>query len=123
MRSKMLKKSTTIKKIKNKKKSVTTKTARKGVPYDEWLIERLKDHEFAIAYLNSALEDVLLGEIDSQKVFLMALRNVALAQGGMTKVAKKTRLGRENLYKVLSEKGNPELSTLGAIIQAMGLNL
>ena len=46
----------------------------------------------------------------------LALRNVADAQGGMTKCAKKARLNRENLYRILSKKGNPELTRLTPIL-------
>lgn len=91
--------------------------------YDEWLIESLKDHKAAIAYLNAALEESMKGDAESQQVFLMALKDVAEAQGGIAKIAKKAHLGRESLYKTLSPKGNPGLRTLTAIIQAMGLNL
>jgi DNA-binding phage protein len=32
-------------------------------------------------------------------------------------------LNRESLYRVLSPKGNPRLSTLGALLDALGLRL
>jgi DNA-binding phage protein len=38
----------------------------------------------------------------------MALRNVAEAQGGLGKLAKKAHVGRESLYKTLSKTGNPK---------------
>ncbi len=91
--------------------------------YEEWLIESLKDHDAAVAYLNAALEESLKGDAESQEVLLMALRAVAEAQGGMAKIAKKAHLGRESLYKTLSPRGNPGLRTLAALVQAMGLQL
>jgi DNA-binding phage protein len=45
-----------------------------SVPYDDFLIESLKNRRRAKAYLNAALED---GDL---RVFLMALRNVARAR-------------------------------------------
>jgi probable addiction module antidote protein len=39
-------------------------------------------------------------------VFLLALRNVAEARG-MTKLAARSKLNRESLYKMLSKRGNP----------------
>lgn len=69
--------------------------------YPDHLIESLKDPEEAAGYLNAALEG---GDID---VFLLALRNVIQAQGGMNKLAQKTHKSRTSLYKAMSEKGNP----------------
>jgi probable addiction module antidote protein len=53
----------------------------------------------------------------------VALRTVADAVGGMTALAKKTGLSRETLYRTLSERGNPRLDTLAAILAAFGLRL
>ena len=47
--------------------------------YEEWLIESLKDHDAAVAYLNAALEESLKGDAESQEVLLMALRAVTCA--------------------------------------------
>ena len=91
--------------------------------YQDWLIEKLRDHDEAVAYLNSALEESLKGDEESQHLFLLAVRNVAEAQGGVSALAKKAHLGRESLYKTLSEKGNPKWHTLVSLIIALGLNL
>lgn len=50
--------------------------------YQDFLIEQLKDHDEAVAYLNVALEESLKSDEESQHLFLIALRNVAEAQGG-----------------------------------------
>lgn len=91
--------------------------------YQDWLIEKLKDHDEAVAYLNAALEESLKGDEESQNLFLLAVRNVAEAHGGMSKLAEKAHLGRESLYKTLSDKGNPKWHTLVSLIIALGLNL
>ena len=96
---------------------------KKNKKYQEWLLEKLKDHDEAIAYLNEALEESLKGDEESQYLFLLALRNVAEAQGGIGNLAKKAHVGRESLYKTLSEKGNPKWHTLVSLVIAMGLNL
>lgn len=67
--------------------------------YQEDLIEALKDPIEAAAYINAAIED------GDREVFLLALRNVAQAHGGMSTVAEKAHLNRESLYKMLSKKG------------------
>lgn len=99
------------------------KKYKRSVNYHEVLLEELKDHDEAVAYLNAALEESELGDEDSQEILLNALRNVAEAQGGLTKLAKKTHIRREILYRVLSSKGNPEFRTFTSLIYAMGLNL
>lgn len=89
----------------------------KGRGYHDWLIESLKDRKEAAAYLNAALEE------GDREMFLVALRNVAEAFGGMGKLANDSSLNRESLYRMLSEKGNPRVSSLDALLHAMNLRL
>jgi hypothetical protein len=42
---------------------------------------------------------------------------------GIAKVAKAAGIERESLYRALSERGNPRLSTLVAVTKAVGLRL
>lgn len=42
---------------------------------------------------------------------------------GMTTIARKAGVTREALYKALSEKGDPKLSTLLGVMKALGLRL
>jgi probable addiction module antidote protein len=95
----------------------------KSKNYQEWLLEKLKDHDEAVAYLNAALEESFKGDEESQHLFLIALRNVAEAQGGIGALAKKAHVGRESLYKTLSGAGNPKWHTLVSLCVALGLNL
>ncbi len=87
-----------------------------SVSYEEGLLQDLTDPEEAAAYLNAALEE------GSQEVFLLALRDVANARG-LTQLARETALNRENLYRMLSEKGNPRLFSLTAVLDALGLQI
>ena len=89
----------------------------KSIGYQDYLIKSLKKPEEAAGYLNAALEG---GDI---KVFLLALRNVVHAQGGVAKVAKKTHKSRTSLYKAFSKKGNPYLKSTNNILSAMGMHL
>ena len=84
--------------------------------YYEGLLRRLQDPEQATAYLNAALED------GDQEVFLLALRDVAEARG-MARVAQDAQLNRENLYRMLSRQGNPQLMSLVALLKSVGLRL
>ncbi len=88
------------------------------IPYQDVLIESLKDQEEAIAYLNAALSD------EDPRIFLIALKNILTAQGiTIPAVAKKTTLNRENLYRILSDDGNPTLTSMVSILHSVGLNL
>lgn len=89
----------------------------KSKSYQAELIESLRDPREAAEYLNAALEE------DDPELFLLGLRNVADAQGGAAQLAEKTKLNRESLYKMLSVRGNPELRSLEALLQALGLRL
>src|SRR6266478_6032788 len=89
----------------------------KSKSYQNSLIESLKDPTEAAEYLNAALED---GE---PEVFLLALRDVVDSYGGMGKLAVSTSLNRENLYRMLSTKGNPEFFSLSTVLNAVGFRL
>ena len=86
--------------------------------YRDWLDETLQDADEAAAYLDAALED------GNPEVFLLAVRDVVRARGGgMAALAERTQLNREHLYRMLSENGNPELHSLGVILDALGFRL
>lgn len=42
---------------------------------------------------------------------------------GMTGLAREAGVSRESLYRALSENGDPQLSTLTAVLAALGLKL
>lgn len=87
-------------------------------PYEPWLKEQLAaDPQEAKLYLEAAMED------EDPQVFLLALKDVADAYGGMGKLAQATGLNRENLYRMLSAKGNPEIASLSRVLQVLGLRL
>jgi probable addiction module antidote protein len=84
--------------------------------YEHNLKEDLQDPFEAAEYLNAALED------GSLEVFLMALKDVAQAKG-ISEIARKTKLNRENLYRILSQNGNPKLKSLSSVLHSVGLKL
>jgi probable addiction module antidote protein len=89
--------------------------------YQEWLISHLKNKKAACAHLQIALEEY---QKDGDKEsFLLSLRHVAIAQGGIAHLAKQTHLNRESLYRLLSGKGNPTLETLMSILRVFGLKM
>ena len=89
-----------------------------SISHDEAMIRHIrKNPRFAAEYLKAALEDA-----DEPQVLLIALRHVAQARG-VASVARAAGIERESLYRALSARGNPRLSTLFAVAKAVGLKL
>lgn len=86
-----------------------------AVPAKDYLLHRLQDPATAAAYLNAAVAE------DDPGAFLQALRNVTEARGGVARIADLTGLNRQQLYRTLSENGNPELRSLSKILGVSGL--
>lgn len=78
--------------------------------------EILKTPEECAWFLTDALETKDPAQIAH------ALGTLARAKG-MREVAKKTGLSREGLYKILSDKGNPEIATILRVLQVLGVEL
>lgn len=96
-----------------------TKKTRSYRTWDDFMLEELRDKEFAVGYLNESLADE-----EDLTLFLIALQRVMKAQKvKMTDLAKKSGVSREKLYTILSEKGNPEWKTLKAILDGLGYKL
>ena len=86
--------------------------------HDEAMAELFRqDPAFATNYLNSILEE------GDQADLLIALRQMAKAFGGVSRIAEQAQLNPTQLYRTLSEGGNPELRSLTAVLRAMGLRL
>lgn len=86
-----------------------------SVDYREGLLESLKDPNEAVEYLNAAIED---GDKD---IFLLALRDVVEAWGGMAKLSHAAKIHRVSLYTILSKRGNPTLETILSIFKFLGV--
>lgn len=88
-----------------------------SVNYRKYLLEDLKDPGEAAGYLNAVLET------GHREAFLSALRDVAAAQGGISKLARQTKLHRQTLHRMFSRTGNPEIVSLERVLEAMGMRL
>jgi probable addiction module antidote protein len=90
----------------------------RGRPHDDAMAERFRDDpDYAVEMLNAILED------GDQAELLIALRQMAKAFGGMQTVAEKAQLNPTQIYRTLSAEGNPELTSISAILRAMGMRL
>ena len=86
--------------------------------FKDYHIEQLRDPDDAKIYLSVAFEDYEKNE--DIEAFLLAVRDVAEAQGGISKLAERLSLTDEGLNKVLSENGNPQLNTIRQILHELG---
>ena len=86
--------------------------------WDDSMVRRFRKRpEFAVRMLNSCMED------GDQVAFLVTLRQVAKAFGGMAHVAEEAGLNETAIYRQLSAHGNPQLGSVMAILGALGLRL
>jgi probable addiction module antidote protein len=88
-----------------------------AVSYRKELMTILKDPEEASAYLNAALE------AGDKKAFLLALRNILEARGGMTQISRQSKINRVSLYKMLSSNGNPAFDNILRLLRTTGIRL
>lgn len=84
--------------------------------YSASLQDSLTDPQEAAAYLDAVME------LEDSAALLVALRHIAQAHG-MSEITKRADVGEKALFKALSDKGNPTLSTLTKVLHALGLRL
>jgi len=78
--------------------------------------EFLDDPEMIEEYLRAAFET------DDPKLITLAIGNVAKAIG-MSEIARKSGLNRQNLYRTLAGEAAPRLDTILNVMRALGLRL
>lgn len=89
-----------------------------GQSPDEYMSERYRRQPSqALAAINTHIAS---GDLASA---LEILRQLAMARGGMQIVAERAKLNSTQIYRMLSRKGNPTLSGLTAILQALDLGI
>ncbi len=88
----------------------------KAVSYKKILAMKLDAPEQGAEYLTACYEE-------GPEVFLVGLRDVVEAQGGIAWTAELSKLNRENLYRLFSRDGNPRLTSLNSVLTALGLKI
>lgn len=98
---------------KNKKREFST--------WDNYIINRFKtDSKFFKRSAKFAFKDFLEA---GEENFLRETLKQAAAAKGITNLAKETGLSRQYIYEMLSEKGNPTLSTFRSVLAALGFKM
>jgi probable addiction module antidote protein len=101
----------------NKKPSENDEITDDDLVISQWDVTKFLNSEEDFAeYLEDAFKD------GDPTYITTALGNIARVRG-MTLLSEQTGIGRTSLYKALSSKGNPELTTLLKVIHALGLQL
>ena len=85
--------------------------------YKDDLLERLSNPKYAAGYLEQALAE------NDKNTFLLALKNVIDANGGVAFISEQASFKRQSVYKALSKQGNPRLDTLQSILNSLGLRI
>src|SRR3989441_12662795 len=88
----------------------------KAVSSKTVLLKKLDDPEQAAEYLTACYDE-------GPEVFLVGLRDVVEARGGVARAAELSKLNRESLYRLFSRDGNPRLSSLTSVLSALGLKV
>ena len=88
------------------------------VKYENVLIERLKNPDEAVAYLNAAL--VEFSEDGCQDAFALSIYYLAKANGNISRLAEDAGVCRKNMYKIFNNQQEPKFSTINKIMNALG---
>lgn len=76
----------------------------------------LVDDEEIVAFMADAFET-------GDALYVAKALGVVARAKGMTEIARKTGLSREQLYRSFSENGNPTLKTTFAVMRALGIDM
>ena len=89
--------------------------------WNDFMLEKLKDEEFAREYLNiSLMEYIQNGDF---KLFYKSLEDVLKARTSVRKFAQSAELDRANLCAILKGKRKPHLHTVLKILSELGYSL
>ncbi len=90
--------------------------------WDDYLKGYLSESpENASGYLETALEEY---EKDGDtRALMIAIQRVAELQGGITELARKSGLNRQNLYRIFSNQVSPRFDTLSKILRTLGYTI
>jgi len=89
--------------------------------FKDYLVDILQDPHEAKAHLELAISEY---EKDGDAAaFMLILRLIVEAQGGVPQFSEKTHLNKQNLYKVLTGKTPPRFDTMISIIKGLGYHL
>ena len=84
--------------------------------FEDDLLERLKDPEYAVVYIESALEE-------NDPDFLQVALGDVIKAHGVSKVSEITGLTRQAIYHIVSKNGNPSIRNINKLLNSVGLEI
>jgi len=64
-----------------------------------------------------------ISEIIIKELFLASLKEIIKAKGGVTEFSRHAHINRQQIYRMLSDKGNPSFDNIDSLLMALGLKL
>ncbi|MEP7234526.1 MAG: hypothetical protein ABI778_04445 [Ignavibacteriota bacterium] len=86
--------------------------------YEDFIIEKYKNKEYASFALENALQ-----ETDEPRLICITLQRIIKANGGFTNVSRLTGMLREDLYRAISLKYAPKINIVFQILSALDIPL
>jgi probable addiction module antidote protein len=84
--------------------------------YNDDLLERLKNPEYAASYIEAAI-------LENDSDFLQIALGDVIKAHGVSKVSEITGIARQALYRMISEEGNPTIKNLNKLLNSVGLEI
>ena len=88
---------------------------------DEQLKKKLSTPEARYSHIQAAIAKYSKDE--SLPDLLISIRQIVQASIGFVKLAQKTGITKQALYRTLSESGNPSFSTVRDVLKALGYHI
>ena len=89
----------------------------KKITISDWdLADEIETKEDVVGILDAALEE------NDMEFLFKVIGDIARSKG-MAQIARELNLNRENLYRSLSQNGNPSFSTIAKILNNLGFQL
>ena len=97
--------------------SIDIKLQQRTTPFKDYLLKDLAQPEFAKGYLEAALQD--FDKDGNIEILLLAMKDIAEAQGGVEELVKWTNLSPQTLTYFLNTEHPPQLDTVLDILSTL----
>ena len=92
-----------------------------SIDYKEGYLKRLKSPRYAKGLLIAAFEESC--EDGNWDAFVLILQDMIEAHGDKRSFAKRAKISRQHLYRLLGKDANPTLKTLSTVLGGLGYKL
>lgn len=97
-----------------------TKKIPPATDFEPYLLEQLKDPEFAAEFLNAAIEEFI---IDQDIRAFNAILSSLVRAGNVSKIAEDCNMSRSQIYRMIRGDCEPNLLKILKILNAIGFQL